>query len=117
MAEIERFIIVYFTLSDGRQPVRDFINALDVKMRADLFHRMELLEEFGTLLRKPYSDHIYDGIFELRIQSGGNIARILFFFAAGRKIIMTNGFTKKTRSTPKKQIELAIRYKTDFERR
>ena len=30
---------------------------------------------------------------------------------------MTNGFTKKTRKTPKKEIELAEKYKKDYENR
>lgn len=43
----------------------------------------------------PYSEHLVDGIFELRAQSGSNISRILYFFVIGRKIVLTNGFVKK----------------------
>ena len=35
----------------------------------------------------------------------------------GNKIILTNGFIKKTNKTPKGEIEKAIKYKTDYERR
>ena len=34
--------------------------------------------------------------------------RVLYFFCIGKKIILTNGFVKKTPKTPKKEIELAI---------
>ena len=112
----DRFEIVYYALPRDKCPVRSFIDALDAKMRAKIFHQMTLLEEFGNLLRKPYSDYIGDGIFELRIQSDGNIARIFYFFSFGRKVIMTNGFIKKTSATPKRQKDLAIQYKTDFEK-
>ena len=33
-----------------------------------------------------------DGIFELRIKSGSDISRILYFFFVGDKAILTNGF-------------------------
>ena len=53
----------------------------------------------------------------LRIQFVGDIARIFYFFQIGRTIILTNGFVKKTRKKPQSQIELALKYKLDYERR
>lgn len=41
---------------------------------------------------------------------------IIFFFI-GKKIILTNGFIKKTQKTPKAVLELAKKYKSDYERR
>jgi len=37
------------------------------------------------------------------------------FFDQGQLIILTNGFQKKTQKTPKKQIEKAIKIKTEYE--
>jgi len=34
-----------------------------------------------------------------------------------RKIILTNGFVKKTKKTPQSEIALARKYKADYERR
>ncbi len=53
------------TLS-GRCPVAEFIDALDNKMKAKVFGRVELLEKYGSQLNMPYSRHLDDGIFELR---------------------------------------------------
>lgn len=33
----------------------------------------------------------------------------------GKKIILTNGFVKKTQKTPTREIELAKKYRTDYE--
>ena len=33
------------------------------------------------------------------------------------KVVLTNGFIKKTRKTPPGEIELARKYKADYERR
>lgn len=43
--------------------------------------------------------------------------RILYFFFIGNKAVLTNGFTKKTQKTPKNEIELAKKYKADYEGR
>ncbi|MDE5932815.1 MAG: type II toxin-antitoxin system RelE/ParE family toxin, partial [Lachnospiraceae bacterium] len=46
-----------------------------------------------------------------------DISRIFYFFFADNKIILTNGFIKKTRKTPKAEIKLAKKYKMDYENR
>jgi len=50
----------------------------------------------------------------LRAQVGNNISRILYFFVIGKKVVLTNGFIKKTQKTPQKEIELAKKYRKDF---
>ncbi len=58
-----------------------------------------------------------DGIFELRAKVGTDISRVLYFFLVGKKIILTNGFRKKTDKTPRDVIELAKKYRDDFIKR
>jgi len=43
--------------------------------------------------------------------------RIFYFFIVNNKIILTNGFIKKTQKTPSSEIILAKKYKADYERR
>jgi len=43
--------------------------------------------------------------------------RFLSFFYSGKKIVITNGFQKKSQKLPKKEKELALRRKTDYESR
>lgn len=62
----------------------------------------------------PYSEHLVDEIFEIRAKVGSDIARVLYFFVIGKKIVLTNGFIKKTQKTPKNEIELAKKYRNDF---
>jgi len=78
---------------------------------------IDILAEFGNELREPYSKPMGNGLFELRIKFAGNTTRIFYFFVAGSKIILTNGFVKKTRKTPPEEIELALKYKSDYEGR
>ena len=78
---------------------------------------MQLLENNGNELREPYSKHLGDGIFELRTKQGSDIARVLYFFIIGRKIVITHGFTKKTEKTPRREIEMARKYRKDYLKR
>ena len=99
---------------DGESPVEDFINALDVKMRAKMYGLLSILQEKGYSLREPYSKHLDDGIFELRCKVGSNITRVLYFFYYEGKIILTNGFVKKTQKTPPEEIRLAKERRADY---
>lgn len=111
---LQRFTIEYYKKIDGRCPTKEFMDSLDEKMRAKLLRLQMLLENNGYEMREPYSKHLEEGIFELRGQQGNNIARVLYFFIVGRKIIITNGFVKKTQQTPKKEIKLAKQYRKDY---
>ena len=114
MAEFE---VVFYEKENGDCPVEEFLLSLDVKMRAKIVGLLELLEEKGNQLREPYSKHIEDGIFEIRCKVGNNITRILYFFYYEGKIILTNGFIKKTQKTPSGEIKLAKERRNDFKER
>ena len=86
-------------------------------MRAKLLGLLQILQEKGNLLREPYSKHINDGIFEIRGKVGSDITRVLYFFYYDKKIILTNGFIKKTDKTPVNEVKLAkIRRKAYLDR-
>ncbi len=111
---MREFEIVFYEKTDGTEPAKDFIESLDNKMKARLIRVIELLSEYGTVLREPYSKHLTDGIFEVRAQQGSDISRVLYFFVIGKRIVLTNGFIKKTQKTPAREIELAKKYRNDF---
>lgn len=111
---MDRFEVEFYTKSNGEKPAKDFILELDVKMRAKILGIIDVLEEKGNRLREPYSKHVEDGIFEIRGKIGTDITRILYFFYYDRKIVLTNGFVKKTQNTPRKEIKLAKSYRKDF---
>ena len=75
---------------------------------------VHLLEESGNELREPFTKSLGDGIFELRTISGTNLSRSLFFSYINKKIVITNGFIKKTQRTPRNEIELAKKYRNDY---
>ena len=111
------FIVEFYETEDGKKPVEEFLDSLNDKMAAKMVGLMELLEEKGNELRMPYSEALGDGIFELRCKQGTDITRVLYFFYYGGKIIITNGFTKKTQKIPSNEIKLAKGRRTDWIRR
>lgn len=111
------FEVEFYTLPNGKKPVKEFLEALPPKMRAKAVGSIAILEEHGNQLREPYSKALGDGLMELRIKFSSDITRIFYFFVVGNRIVLTNGFVKKTMKTPKAEIELARKYKADYERR
>lgn len=111
---MQEFEVVFYDKSDGSEPVREFLSSVDTKMRARILRMIDILAKNGTALRMPYSEHLEDGIFEIRIKSGSDISRVLYFFVIGRKIVLTNGFIKKTAKTPKNEIETAKKYRSEY---
>ena len=95
-------------------PVKEFLDSLDVKMRAKFLMEIKLLEEKGNQLREPYSKPLRDGIFELRAKVGTDISRVLYFFYYEGRIVLTHGFVKKTKKTPPSEIEYAKKCRKAF---
>ena len=108
------FEIIYYEKIDNSRPAEEYILEEEIKIQAKIFRNLNLLAEFGNKLRMPYPKEIDDGIFELRTQEGNNISRIMYFFVIGKKIVLTNGFRKKTDKTSKEEIKLAKKYRIDF---
>lgn len=113
----EKWLVEFYETESGEKPCLDFLNTLEVKLRAKVFRDLTLLEQYGNELRLPYSEHLDDGIFELRTIQGKNIVRNLYFFIVGKKIIVTHGFKKKTQKTPPEEIQKAKKYRADYKAR
>ena len=111
------FSVEFYRRENGASPVEEFLNSLPVKHRVKVLDGLALLEEFGNQLREPYSKALGDGLFELRVKFSSDIMRAFYFFVIGGRIVVTNGIVKKSEKTPRGDLELARKYKADYERR
>ncbi|WGE58949.1 type II toxin-antitoxin system RelE/ParE family toxin [Actinobacillus equuli] len=118
MRNIEhKWEIILYQKENGEVPVAHFLDNLSLKLQAKAYRDIDTLSELGSELRMPYSKAMKEGIFELRISQSNAAARIFYFFRIGRKVILTNGFIKKTQKTPSAELQKALEYKRDYERR
>lgn len=101
------FTVEFFEYKPGQSYVNDYLQTVTPELREKILNKLDLLEALGNTAREPLSKPLDDGIFECRIKEKRDLARILFFFCIGRKIICTHGFTKKQQKTPKEEIERA----------
>lgn len=91
----------------------NFIAKLPESVVRKIDYGLTLLKTIDRLSSK-YVKHIEDGIFELRIESSGNIYRVFFIFDKGDIVVLFNGFQKKTQKTPRTEIEKAKKIKKDY---
>ena len=81
---------IYFTTESGERPAKEFIDTLDASSQRKFFFV------------------IGNDIFELRFRGKEGNVRVLYFFFHQSKVVLTNGFVKKTDKTPRRELDTAI---------
>lgn len=80
-----------------------------VGILADYARLVELLAEFGPDLRMPHARALGSGLFELRPRGREGIGRALYCYLVGERVVVLHAFVKKTKATPKHDLEVARR--------
>lgn len=111
---MQDYTCIFYESADGRKPAEEFVESLDQDTQDKFIIKQQLLQDFGPQLRYPHTDHLGEGLFELRFKGKEGQIRVLFFFFYGKRIIFTHGFVKKTQKAPRKEIELAQERRKDF---
>jgi len=105
----------FYHFPNGQSPVEEFLDSLTGKQAQKVLWVLQLIEELDVVPRQYYKKLVdSEGIWEVRVQFGNDIFRLLGFFDGGTLLILTNGFAKKTQKTPPHEIALAIRRKNDY---
>lgn len=115
----DRWSVKYVELDDFK-PFEEFILALNMRERARVFETINYFLELKNRnlnIKESLSKHLEDGIFELRTSLRDKIARSLYFYERGARIVITHGFIKKTQKTPKKEIDKAKNLRERYIRR
>ena len=113
----KKFYVLYYEDKEQKCYIQDFIDSKSLKNQAKIMSFIELLEDRGPNLPRPYADLLEDGIHELRIKISGNQTRILYFFCYKNFIILTHAFLKNTKKVPKSEIQKAKKFRDDFIKR
>mgnify|MGYP006268763231 CR=1 FL=1 len=106
--------VEYYKDDKGNEPVADFFDSLPLGTQTKVFRLIDLLGDYGVLLKEPYTKQIKDKIREIRIRDNRGAVRVLYFTFTGKRFILLHGFVKKSEKTPQKEIEIAEKRMNDF---
>jgi phage-related protein len=107
--------IIFYERHNGRCPVKEFLAELSLK--ADLpfiENKLDLLAEYGRDLKRPHIAYLRDDIWELRVETRSGQFRFFHFYFAGRTIVITHGYHKKSDKVAGSEIDKAIEYRKDY---
>ncbi|MGH6906202.1 MAG: type II toxin-antitoxin system RelE/ParE family toxin [Geminicoccaceae bacterium] len=86
------------------------LEALPDDLQGKFLHVAGLLEEFGPArVARPHLRPLGGKLWEMRLAGRNNIARAIYFAASGRRLVVVRLFVKKSRKTPRREIDLAER--------
>lgn len=98
--------------------MEEFLDSLSGKQAQKVSWVLQLIEEMEIIPVKYFKKLVNtDGIWEVRVQVGSNIFRLLGFLEDRQVVILNHAFQKKTQKTPKKEIQIAEARKKDHLRR
>ena len=89
--------VVFFCTATGNEPVREWLLSLTAKERRIIGEDLKTLQ-YRWPLGMPLVRNLGDGLWEVRSNLPGRIARCLFYVPSGR-IVLLHGFIKKTQKT------------------
>lgn len=107
--------IIFYKTQSGKCPVSEFLDSLSSKQAKKVTWVLNLVENQPRVPVEYFKKLTgTSGLWEIRIQYGSDIFRLLGFIDDGKLVILTNGFTKKSQKTPANEIQIAELRKTDY---
>lgn len=89
--------------------VREELDVLPADMKARFRRIVELIQGYGLdQVREPHVRHLEGSLWEMRMKGKDGISRAIYVTARGRRVVVVRVFIKKTRKTPKREIDLAL---------
>lgn len=96
----------FFRTDTGAEPVRDWLKDQRMDVRRHIGGDIQTVQ-WGWPMGKPLVDSSFGGgLAEVRSNVAGEHYRVLFCVVEG-VIVLLHGFHKKTKSTPKRDLDLA----------
>ena len=104
------FQIEWYYSEKGESQPYDYYKACEVVQQRKFLMLCQRMGDFGKILDTTKFRSEGDDIYAFKPQPD----RYLCFFRKGKKIIVTNAYTKKGDKLPKSEKQLAINCKTDY---
>lgn len=113
------FQAVFYRDSTGAEPVREFLDGLEVEAQAALSNQIDRLNLLGDTLPHlpfPHSSQVDGELRELRCHYGKDLYRVLYR-RSDRLIVLLHVFAKRSRKLPAREIDVAKARWDDFKAR
>ncbi len=109
-----RTAVVLYQEADGTVPLLAWLDRLPDKAKDKCTVALGRLAECGHELRRPETDFLRDGVYELRVRLRRVNYRMLYFFHKNVAAVVSHGLVKEDR-VPPKEIDWALQRKRKFE--
>jgi len=106
----EKFTLEWYYDKNGYSIGRNYFMKTSIEQKRKFYFLVKRMGDFGKISDKTKFRNEGDGIFAFKPQPD----RYLLFFTDNKKIIITNGFVKKTDKLPKNEKDLAIKLRQDY---
>ena len=108
------WIVELYDRPDGTSPVAEFIEEQSPQNQAKIFGELDDMIEFALMDRGNKLKHLEGKLWELRFRGIGHQFRFTYFAHTSRRIVILHGFSRKTRKTPKRELNTARRRLQDY---
>lgn len=110
--------INFYRSESGVCPLENFLNTLSAKQAQKITWVLQLVEDMDVVPAQYFKKLVgSDDFWEVRVQVGNNIIRLLGFLENDKVVILNHAFQKKTQKTPKREIQIAEARKRDYLKR
>jgi phage-related protein len=97
-----------WSVSTLNDTVTQELEKLPADMRARFTKVSELIEKFGSQkVGMPHTRSLGDKLWEIRASGKDGISRGIYVAVKNKRVIVLRVFIKKTKKTPKKEIDIA----------
>lgn len=107
--------IVFYRTESGAAPIGEFLDSLPSKQAQRVAWVLRLIEGIDSVpaqyFKKLSGTH---ELWEVRVQVGSDTIRLLGFLFGSGSLVLTNGFAKKTRKVPPREIALAEQRRREY---
>ncbi len=105
----------YYLKPSGRAPLEEYLASLRNKLlEAHMKALIDKLIERGGALPYPFIKHVWKKVYELRLAHLGLQHRIFYFIHIAGRIILLDGFTKKTPKIPRRLLKKIQSYYQNY---
>lgn len=108
----QKFQVEFYFTPDGRIPAKEYLEELSLDIKAKLLALVKYIAENGKIfdITKFRMVSKNEKIFEFKPLS----CRFFTFFFEGKRIIITNGYMKKSQKVSGRDLQKAINIKRDY---